>query len=29
MSQIVPLGGGLRASVPQMGFGLGTPVLLL
>lgn len=29
MSQIVPLGGGLRASVPQMGIGLGTPVLLL
>jgi cation:H+ antiporter len=29
MSQSMPLGGGLRASVPQMGFGLGTPVLLL
>ncbi len=29
MSQVLPLGGGLRASVPQMGFGLGTPVLLL
>lgn len=29
MSQFISLGGGMRTSVPQMGFSLGTPVLLL